>query len=600
MPPSEPTIFRSFAKSARAWGGLPILLWATLWIPPQVVLWGSVGGNSGSGLGWTVYREPKLAALQILGWTFLAAWVFRQRRWLASRDGRRCLFAQLRHPFFLAFAAFLSYGASTLLWVRVPENLLYELTQYVFLFLFTLTLALWADREPRVRRWLWAGLAFALVPAALLSALQLVGDLPVLRPIDTGLGVRHGSLFGAKNPLALALLGSFFLVVGWTDRDGRGSRYAAVYAAGLIVLIASLQSRTALFALLVVSSLLWLGGWLVPGRRGLRLVTVAGLGMVGLGASSILSPAAGDRARSLAETLRHPTSYLESDRGIYLRNTLHMVSEHPWGVGLGDWQTQYPLARRAGPEAAFTVDHQARRAHSDPVQILGETGWLGLTLWAVLCAVALGLPLRDFVRFRRPDSLILAAQLGALLLAGLFDYLIEQPWHKLQFFGVAVLGLIVTRRSPERRTAGLDGVGSPATGPAAGWAPRLVSCFVTLLAGAGVFHFAQHMVRSQLSAELSARYEVAFEAERAETAGADRRRLWTAVERVGDRLDGLAGHSRTSYRDSLIRARAALALGDRRRAFDQCRQSLRLHPFHPNTYGLLAELRNSLHGDRLP
>ena len=87
---------------------------------------------------------------------------------------------------------------------------------------------------------------------------------------------------------------------------------------------------------------------------------------------------------SAAAYAASPRTYLESDRGVYLRNTLNMARYRPFGVGLGDWQSQYPVFRSVRRSADFTdqgLEVQVRRAHSDHVQFLGEAGWPGFVLW---------------------------------------------------------------------------------------------------------------------------------------------------------------------------------------------------------------------------
>lgn len=588
-------------------------LLALLWIPPQVVLWGRVepvaGGERGAALVFTVYREPKLAVLQILGWSFLALFILVHRHRLASRAGRERLVALLRHPFFVTFAATLVWGGLTVFWVRVPENLLYELVQLVFLYLFTLTLALWSSWDPRVPRRLLFALALAPAPSVLLSGIQLVGEIPMLQPIDPGHGVRHGALFGAKNPMALALLGSFFLLLAVTFRSDGAARDArtawiskpgrtlgVLYSIAVFALLVSLQSRTALFALLATGLSLSLALWFRAGRGSepearrsrLRLLASPALGLALLGLCWAWSPGAAARAESLLDLVSHPSTFLAADRGVYFLNTLDMVREHPLGVGLGDWQTHYPLHRRVGRNVAFTAAHQTRRAHNDHVQVLGETGWPGLVLWLAFLTVALGVPLRHAMGGEGSDrgrwlSLFVTAQLLALMTAMGTDYLVERPWHKLQFFVTAVLAVTLTRGESTRPESRQADAGDPrASSPRAARAAVAVAALMTFLAaGAGVY-FSQHLLRSRSSAQLAARYQQAL--------GSDERGSWLAVARTGEHHGRLAGHTRTVFRDLLIRAHAALALGDRERALELCEQSLRLHPHQPNSYLLLAEI----------
>jgi hypothetical protein len=86
-------------------------------------------------------------------------------------------------------------------------------------------------------------------------------------------------------------------------------------------------------------------------------------------------------------------------------------------MGLGDWQTQYLLYRLHRRDLYFTETIQVRRAHSDHVQVFGETGWPG--------------PVRG--------SPLLAAQVGAFAFAMLTDSMFEYPYLKLEILLVAFL-----------------------------------------------------------------------------------------------------------------------------------------------------------------
>jgi O-antigen ligase len=191
---------------------------------------------------------------------------------------------------------------------------------------------------------------------------------------------------------------------------GRRERLGWTLLLGLeLVYLATLQSRTAYLAL-AVSALLALvvgrarhlhregeRGRLAP--RGAAAVLALGAVLVVLVAS--LHPGARGRLATMGRILASPASYLETDRGLYLRATWSMVREHPFGVGLGDWQTHYPLHR---PREAFGGPedlHRVRRAHSDHVQMLGELGWQGLAAWWAVLGTALVLAGRSFWRSGR-------------------------------------------------------------------------------------------------------------------------------------------------------------------------------------------------------
>ena len=156
---------------------------------------------------------------------------------------------------------------------------------------------------------------------------------------------------------------------------------------------------------------------------------------------TVLDDRVGRKVRSALGFVRNPGTYLESDRGTYLVNTVHMARFHPLGVGVGDWQTHYPVYRKYKREMWFGEQFQVRRAHSDHVQMLGEGGWPGLFLWAAFLCSTMLITARRWILERDVRSLFLAAQLVAISAAMCVDYVIEHPYLKLQFFLVVFLCL---------------------------------------------------------------------------------------------------------------------------------------------------------------
>ncbi len=566
------------------------LLALTISAPAYAIL---VGLHEGRAL-FTLYREPKFAAVQILGWIFLLALVWRKRRSITGNS----LLATLRQPLLVAMVCFVAWGAATRLWTRVPENLFYELNQYLFLVAFLAALYWWGCRDPAVARVTLYSLVFSLVPLVFAGAAQSLIDIPFLRSIDPGYGVRHASFMGYKNPMALSLLGHFFLLlyVTWESFRKRRRLLLRLALAGIclaeLVYLVSLQSRSAYLSLLASGTAL--GGILLIRSRRLRHVWIvlaaAVLAGVLLWLLLVWNPAAMARFQSLAAYLKEPSTLLDSDRGTYLRNTLHMARHNPFGVGLGEWQTHYPVYRKHNRDLAFTASHQVRRAHGDHVQFLGELGYPGLALWLALVAAALIRPLRHYLKTGRGLSLFLTVQILALVVAMAADYLIETPYNKFQFFLICGLAMI-SCRPPEE-----DGPHGKRPKRSRAEPPRARSLVATLLlvawsavAAGNAWYYSQQLVKNYCSSALTTWYLAAIgelnvgQAEKAAE-------TLSRVERYGERFRRLSGHSKTFYRDYLALAHASFLQGDVPRAIELNRESLRLHPYHPNAFGLLASL----------
>lgn len=551
------------------------LLAATIIVPALAILPGIPDGQ----VVFTLYREPKLCAVQILGWTLLILVLWLRRRSFTADS----FAATLRQPFFGALAAFILYAAITAVWVRVPENLCYELNQYVFLLVFIGVLDAWSRRDERVTAVVFYSLVISLAPLTLVGFTQLAVEIPWLRSIDPGYGVRNASFMGYKNPMALALLGHLFVLLYLTYESFRQGRRPLLrlvlcgYSLAELIYLALLQSRTAWIGFFGAGFVL--AGVLLSGVRRVRQLVAAAAAVVLIGAFIwlllLVNPGVKARFESVTDYLADPHAFLHSDRGTYLRNTLNMVSRHPLGVGLGDWQTHYPVYRRHHRELAFTDAYQVRRAHSDHAQFLGELGYPGFALWWTLLLTALLPPVRHFLRSGQLSSLFLAVQILAFVVAMATDYVLELPYHKFQFFLVCVLAAMSCRRPEHGAVVKSRGRGYLAMGLAAG---------VTLAGVAGIGYYSQLLVKNHHNAMLTVSYLEALDEPNGPGTGL------SSAERWGKRSEALAGHAKTFYKSYLMRAHVAFLQGEIPRAVELTRESLKLHPHHPNAFRLLSEI----------
>lgn len=547
--------------------GLRALLAAVVALPLAAVSFGSWQGQ----VVYVLYREPKLAAIQFLGWALLGC-LFR-----VYRDDFRTgeLLAGLWRPPWRWLALFLVYGLATGLWIEVPANLFYELSQYGLLLLLVIALGAWSVRDPAVPRIVEHGLVLSLGAAVLVGLVQATFPLAVLSPIDPGSGVANPSVLGHKNVMALAVVGQIFLLLRLVLACGpcRRGRLLALLLAAELVYLASLESRTSYLALLagaaVLAALLGVRGWLRP-----RVVLSGGLAAALFLAALAVDPGARSRAGSVVSYLSHPSRYLESDRGIYLLNSFQMVRHHPFGVGLGDWQTWYPLYRLHDRDQHFTEAVQVRRAHSDHVQALAETGWPGLVFWLAFLGSLLAGAVRASLRSETWEPLLLAAQVAAYGAAMATDAVAEHPYLKLEFFLVAFLA--ARRTAPRSAFRG---------GPSRWLAPG-----IALLAVAGMGYAVCLAWKADLAATATARYVAAMRyGGRPDLDPFE----WMRLEegsRAGEAMARTPGYFKGLSDDYRVLAQIDLRLGRRRRALSYARDSLRFHPYSPNTFRLMAEL----------
>lgn len=544
--------------------------------PSLAFNWGSLNGH----LAFVLYREPKLIAVTILGWSLLSAFLWRRRAELEADE----FFEVLRRPPIIAFGALLSYLTLTGLWVRVPQNHFYELNQLALLILLLVTLLLWTHRDPSVPWKIRIALITGLAINTVVGLGQIFVEFPLLSPIDP-LSVRHGSLFGYKNPAALALLGQIFLLaeLAFERRVVKLSRWRLVFA-GLLALeliwLVSLRSRSA-YAGLFVGALVLLAPR--PGKfRSLRsLAATAGLLLAFTSAVTLYAPAR-ERVATMFSYLTQPRAFLESDRGTYLLNTLNMTRYHPMGVGLGDWQTHYPVFRLHGRDIYFNEEFRVRRAHSDHTQVLGEAGWPGLALWLLFLAILIGGSIREYLRAGHPTSLYLAAQLTAITAAMATDYLFEMPYHKAQFVFVAFLALAARQRA----SSPTADRGSRKPAPKAF---ALAAFGLTIVALLQVGYHVGLARKIHLAAAIEKLY---VDAAQSPLAGELDGNLAADLEicDLGRRFAALPGHTKTFHKDLLLIAHSSHRLGRRQQALAATRQSLALHPYNPDAYILMSLL----------
>ena len=577
---TEKKIRHETGWSPSGWLAAVVVLPALAVLP---VAHGADTQGTGGEVLYVLYREPKQALISLLGWALLCVWAWRHRR----IDSRAYWRAAKSLPTML-FLALLAWMSITRLWSTVPANHLLEMRGWLLTFLLAVAIVagarLQGSRLQGSHAWArdlkWA-LVFAGAAVTCLGLVQLVMPMTFLAPIDAvRSGVAHSSTFGYKNPAALFIVGQIFVLVG-VALESRGWRRLMLTAllAVEVAYVVSLQSRTALLALL--AGLVALA--LLPTRGERRWppsandTAVWALGAVlAIGAGFALSPTSLERAASRLSQLE-PAAYLASDRGIYLRNTLAMVERQPLGVGLGDWQTEYPVFRRHGRDLFYDGLHQLRRAHSDHVQMLGELGWPGLALWLALLGSALW---RGFmVRGRSPAAVAASAQFFAFTVAMAGDYVVEMPYHRLQF-GLLLALLLIETGKPESRPA--------APRSSTGKRPRAwllaAACGVVWL---GESTTAALTLRGAVAeVEVERTYRVALAVESTAEQGPALRPVRAAAER----LDAWPFHTKTRFRADLIAAHAEYLLGDRRRACAHLRRSLEFYPYNPPAMQLAMEL----------
>lgn len=254
-----------------------------------------------------------------------------------------------------------------------------------------------------------------------------------------------------------------------------------------------------------------------------------------------------------------------------------MVRHRPLGVGLGDWQTFYPIYRLHDPQRSFSADYQVRRAHSDHVQVLGEAGWPGLALWLAFLATTVWMTTRSYLTTHRWEPFFIAGQLVAFVVAMGSDYVIEQPFHKAQFLLVVFLALAtIPSRAVSRSPRGSRGF-------------LAVAIAVTLVAVCQIaFHVGLNR-RIHQAARLEQSYSDTLRLSPA-TGGGISSEACVRTFGLGMRFISMYGHTKTFHKDWLIVAHCAQQLGHRELALAATQKTLDLHPFYPAAHLMMSRL----------
>ncbi|MCB9478279.1 MAG: O-antigen ligase family protein [Deltaproteobacteria bacterium] len=133
---------------------------------------------------------------------------------------------------------------------------------------------------------------------------------------------------------------------------------------------------------------------------------------------------------------------------VYLA-TLKMIADAPfYGVGAGGFADAFAFYRPAGLLAHYDY------VHSDPLEILAETGLFGASALYGAIAFALIVVIRERAkrhsRFARGQSLGLLISAAALLAHSLVDFPFGIPATRAAFFTLLAAGVVVVQRRLER------------------------------------------------------------------------------------------------------------------------------------------------------
>lgn len=368
--------------------------------------------------------------------------------WFGAMGGRtgviRATLARMR-PLVVAIAALLLWLAATVAWASEPDVVWGDLLYWALAGCLLVIVATTADSPTRLKL-----ICFAFVIGALLSVLAglLDGGLRDVDAIDTATQGRFASAKNDPNDLAAGLVAAVALAIGTFGGSRNGVARAALFLAiPLLVLgLAATQSRGGLIAaaVSVLAALVVAKGRRVQvGLAILGVLAVAGFGLA-------TTPGALERVTSL-------------DNGGNGRTELwtiawRMSEDHPFvGVGLNHFRQQsMDYVREPGNlEFVDVIVESPHIVHNAYLQLLAETGIVGLVLFLIVAGLSLSASIRALRLARRGGHRdltalaegVVVAQIG--MLTASFFLSIGNDFRLWLLFGLGV-GLLAAVRAATR------------------------------------------------------------------------------------------------------------------------------------------------------
>ena len=222
--------------------------------------------------------------------------------------------------------------------------------------------------------WLIDHARIAVTGRSMCAGSTLVADRlgGVLGPCNLKLGILLASL----SPFALALAWKSFGRVGWL---------LTALGIGLVIILAGSRASWIAYALVM----LW-SGWRALGWKRLTLLFVAGA--LALGLATVLSPQVRGRVQLTAQALSANETGVDaalSGRGRIWSAAVCMVREHPInGVGVRGFRDAFPACDPQPGVVAAWGTGVALHAHQIVLEVLSETGLVGLLIWLAGAALA--------------------------------------------------------------------------------------------------------------------------------------------------------------------------------------------------------------------
>lgn len=383
---------------------------APWWVLLQVACW-----------PWSGLAEAFLSLGALLGFGLLAATRF--------RGGMRVL---SHEAWALTTVLFLCYWLAELFSVPLavdPANSAIEAAKDLRYLPF-LWLAAMAVSTARGRRIVGVGIATLAALWAADGLLQALTGNSLGGPSHAD---RLSGIFGADNlklGLVLATLSPFLLLPA--ARRGLLPWLVAAAVLGIVILLAGARASWITYGLVLLATGFGQWGW----RRAAAGALAGGLATVLLAAT--FSDFLGPRVQRSLEALEMDAGGLDfalSGRLVLWDTTLAIIVDHPLtGVGVDNFQRVYKAYAEADDQFVEWGRPGAFHAHQIVLEVLAETGVVGLLLWLAAAALAL----RGW-RYASPEARRRAAAPALALAVTVFPLNTHLAFYSTFWGGVTLL-----------------------------------------------------------------------------------------------------------------------------------------------------------------
>lgn len=188
--------------------------------------------------------------------------------------------------------------------------------------------------------------------------------------------LKLGPVLASLSPFLLLALGRRWGSIGWV---------AGAAAVGVVIVFAGSRASWLTYALVLL-----LTGWQLLGWKRLALVFAGGI--VVIAAIGMASPEVRERLQRTTQALQADEAGVDmalSGRMRIWGAALCMVREHPVnGVGARGFREAFPACDPGAGTVAAWGEGPAHHAHQIVLEILSETGTVGLLLWLAGVALA--------------------------------------------------------------------------------------------------------------------------------------------------------------------------------------------------------------------